>query len=229
MFFKRTILVLLLSIFINSPNSVLARENCEYSDKARIQKIASNVTTSYTHKEVYATEKGEYNKIYFDVVISNVHKEIRIIDEDGNILTANENNEIIIKNKLAGSYLKYHIKGNIHGCYDDNLLLIYVTLPNFNKYYTDPICKKIPNYKLCNKWINIKETSYSQFKDASLKYIKELSKNNDSDAYDNKLTLFEKIISFLAEYSMIIFGTIIVVCLCSIIYLIRKDDFDLSI
>ena len=43
------------------------------------------------------------------------------------------------------------------------------------------------------------------------------------------LSLFEKIIEFLAKYSFIIFGSIIIICAGLIIYLNKKDDFDLSV
>lgn len=226
---KKIIYILLLLILINFPITVFAREICEFSEKARIQKIASNVTTSYVYREVKGVDKG-YNIVYFDVYISNVQDSIRIINtKTGERYYPNSNKEIIIKYQTAGSYLKYRILGNVTGCFEDNILDIYVTLPNFNKYYTDAICKKIPNYKLCNKWTNTSKTTYSQFKNASQKYIEGLNKHDDREVTENKLTLFEKVISFLADYSLIIFGSIVVICTGLIIYLIKKDDFDLSI
>ena len=51
----------------------------------------------------------------------------------------------------------------------------------------------------------------------------------ENTASENQESVFEIIIAFLAKYSLIIFGSIIIICAGLIFYLVRKDDFDLSI
>ena len=81
---------------------------------------------------------------------------------------------------------------------------------------------------MCNKWANIKMT-HEKFTQKVQAYLDSLIVSSENTASENQESVFEIIIAFLAKYSLIIFGSIIIICAGLIFYLVRKDDFDLSI
>ena len=184
--------------------------------------------SSYEYEEII-NENEKFNKVYFDVKLSNIHNDVYILDEQNyqNIYN-NETNEIIISKQKPGSHLKFSIYGNKPGCYEEKLTTVYVTLPSFNEFYTDPIWKNIPKYSLCNKWATL-NISHDEFIKKVNSYIKSLGKDPEIQETKNNITLFEKILDILAKYSLFIFVPIIILCAVLIFYLVRKDDFDLSI
>ena len=224
---KKNILILIFSILL-LPNIVNARKMCEYDDKTRLQRIASNIASSYTYKEEKNEETG-FNTVKFTVTLTNMHDDVVIIDEETNEhYYNNADREIVIENVKPGKYLKFLVYGNIDNCREEKVTTIYVTLPSFNKYYTDELCRNIPDYSLCNKWANIKMT-HEKFTQKVQAYLDSLIVSSENTASENQESVFEIIIAFLAKYSLIIFGSIIIICAGLIFYLVRKDDFDLSI
>ena len=153
---------------------------------------------------------------------------IASISIGGIYLTRDKEKEIVIENVKPGKYLKFLVYGNIDNCREEKVTTIYVTLPSFNKYYTDELCRNIPDYSLCNKWANIKMT-HEKFTQKVQAYLDSLIVSSENTASENQESVFEIIIAFLAKYSLIIFGSIIIICAGLIFYLVRKDDFDLSI
>lgn len=224
---KKYLNKIFLFILMCFPTVSFAREICEYEVQTRLQRIASNIATSYSYNEVF--EEGEqFSTVTFDVVLSNTHKDVYIIDEQTQQTYYNNSiSEITIAKQKPGKYLRFAVYGNVKGCYDQNLTTLYVTLPSFNKYYSDPLCRNIPDYSLCNKWSKI-DLSYKDFEKKINKYLQDAMKKEETITIGD-LTLFEKIIGFLAKYSFVIFGSIIIICAGLIIYLNKKDDFDLSV
>ena len=219
---------LILFLILCFPFIVNARETCDYEVQTRLQRIASNIATSYKYNEEFK-EGEQFSTVTFDVMLSNTHKDIYIVDEQTDQVYHNNSiSEITIARQKPGKYLKYSVYGNVSGCYEQKLTTLYVTLPSFNKYYTDPLCRNIPDYTLCNKWNKV-DMSYKDFQTKVNKYLESLSKRGSIITNDNDITLFEKIIDFLAKYSLIIFGSIVLICSVLIIYLVKKDDFDLSV
>lgn len=224
---KKYLNIVFLFIIICFPTNIFAREICDYEKQTRIQRIASNIATSYEYNEVFEEEE-KFSTVTFDVFLSNTHKDIYIVDEQTQQTYYNNSiSEITIAKQKPGKYLKFSVYGNIDGCYEQHLTTLYVTLPNFNKYYSDPLCRNIPDYVLCNKWSKV-DLSYKDFEKKINKYLQDSIKKEDIITIGD-LSLFEKIIGFLAKYSFIIFGSIIIICAGLIIYLNKKDDFDLSV
>lgn len=221
---KKVILFLILCF----PFIVNARETCDYEVQTRLQRIASNIATNYKYNEEFK-EGEQFSTVTFDVTLSNTHKDIFIVDEQTDQVYFNNSiSEITIARQKPGKYLKYSVYGNVNGCYEKKLTTLYVTLPSFNKYYSDPLCRNVPEYALCNKWVKADYT-YSDFQKKVNKYLESLSKQGSIVIGENEISLLEKILDFLARYSFIIFGTLIIICSILIIYLVRKDDFDLSL
>ncbi|MEG0137580.1 MAG: hypothetical protein RR708_01160 [Bacilli bacterium] len=224
---KKEFIILFITI-IFLPIRVFAREVCSYDSQSKMQKISSNIATSYDYIETFNPETG-FSDVTFTVYLSNINNMISIYDTESNKIIENTpSNEIVISNQQPGKYLKYYIYGNIDGCREIRISTIYVTLPNFNKYYSDPICRNIPDYELCNKWSQVNLT-YKDFSKKVNVYLSGLVEETKPGISVNNITIFEKIINFLANYSLVIFGSIIIICAGLIYYLIRKDEFDLTI
>lgn len=225
---KKNILFVFILVILILPNNIKAKDVCGYEDKTRLQRIASNISTSYTYKEEENEETG-YNSVKFTVTISNMHNDIYLINEEtGEIYKNNSSNEIIINDIKPGKYLKYFVYGNIDGCFGEKITTIYVTLPSFNKYYTDDICRNIPEYSLCNKWTSVKMT-HDQFTSKVNNYLDSLIVKPDKIKTDNKRSVIEIIESFIIKYGLLIFGLIILITVGIKAYLIKKDRFDLSL
>ena len=103
---KKNILILIFSILL-LPNIVNAREMCDYDDKTRLQRIASNIASSYTYKEEKNEETG-FNTVKFTVTLTNMHDDVVIIDEETNEhYYNNADREIVIENVKPAKYLKF--------------------------------------------------------------------------------------------------------------------------
>ena len=81
---------------------------------------------------------------------------------------------------------------------------------------------------MCGKWV-IANMSYDEFKEKVEDYIINRGGKSEIILPTSDLTTFEIVIGFLAKYSLLIFGSIIVMTSASMYYLIKKDEFDLDI
>ncbi len=227
------ILIFIILVFI--PNIVKA-DDCSVTNTSRLKKIASNITTKYDYVEnLPATGYGSVN---FTATISNVISDIYIMKVDdydnqlGTLYYGDSNNQVAISGLSEGTSYHFLAFGNIdNGCKGTLVYEFYVTTPNYNKYYTNTLCKKVPDYKFCQKWVNTNLTEEEFTKNIN-EYIKSLeveeTPTEDETSEDNN-QLFIKIVEFLTKYNIPIFGSLVLVSLLGIIYLKRKDNFDLKV
>lgn len=225
-----------LGILLFLPNIVYADETCSVSNIARLKKIASNISTTYDYTE--SIPATGYGNVTFTATISNVTKDIYVMKVDnyytlqGTIYQGDENNQIQINDLSAGVSYHFVVFDNIgNECQDDLIYEFYITLPNYNKYYINPVCDKVPNYKYCQKWTNVNLTE-TEFVNSVNKYIKSLEETDDqedTDSNNDKYSTFIEIMEFLSKYSIAIFGSIVLISAGGIIYLKKKDNFDFKL
>ncbi len=218
---KKIILFLLISMFTFSA-SALTYGGCNYSDVSRMKSIVTNINLSYDYKIIN-------NEAYFDVTLSNLTEDIYFYDtitQKNYYYSDTNNGEIIISNykPTSGSYKFYSAK---NACYGISLGTKYYNFPVYNKYYSDPLCKDIPNYSLCQKWgyVNYSQDEFekmiSDYKDS--KPIE--SDNNINVEY--KKTFIEKLIDVYINYYYYFLGFLILVCSIIIIVNNKKNQFKL--
>lgn len=202
----------------------LVNAQCEYSEKSKLQSLAGNLNFSYNYKEIGT---GIDSSVDFNIIISNLVPELYIVDQT-NVKVYNYNNssDIMINGYNSGSTIQFIVYGNTDNCRGIELITNYVTLPSYNRFYKDPICNDVSNYKLCNRWTKV-DLSHSEFIKRVEKY-KEQIKDEQTTVIEEEISLIEKMMMFLLDYGVYLFGGIIVICSVLIFYFKRKDDFDLK-
>lgn len=216
-------LFMLFFLIISIPNSVKAY--CDYNELARLKKIATNVTHSVEYIE-------KDNNVEFIVTLVNLHPDIYIKDTIKNTFyyysdAGKETHEIVISGYKPGNTIKYEVY-NVQQPYCDIQVLLdkYVTLPPFNPFYNDAVCADAEEYRLCQKWVEVK-VDYATFKKEVEKYKRGRDKNLEDEPKDD-LGNVGKFLSFFVKYYIYILGAIILVCLILIYRINKKNSFDFS-
>ena len=188
---------------------------CDVKTKSDLNKIGNNV--NYTYDEIYVNDM-----YYFDVKLLNVNNNIYILDENRKMVYYyNGNSTIDLGQYISGSNIKLKIysKNQSEGCNDLPITNIYISLPNYNVFSKDKLCKGIENYTLCQKWANV-DMTYDQFKTRVYKYLESLKPV--IDPIIDEETLLDKIFDFILEYHKVGLVIIIVLGTGGIIYLNLK-------
>lgn len=205
-------------IFFFTPSIVKA---CSYSDISRLKKLVSNISFSYDYIE-------EGHTINFSVTINNMHNDVYFIDAtSGETYYKGDTDEIVINGYGQGSNIRYIFYGNTGTCKDIQLSIQYVTLPYYNIFYKDDLCKGLEEFKLCQKWTTVGIKNYSEFKKEIYNYLKSLEGKEPTDeTVVVGESIFSIILGYLLKYYYVVLIIIIVVCLFAMYRLSKKDSFD---
>ena len=215
------VILFVFSLLMFMPNVVSAE--CDYNEKNKLQSLATNLNFTYNYKEI--ENNGNYS-VKFSITVANLQPELYVVDQTNmKIYYYNDNKEVTISNYNAGSTTQFIVYANVGECRGQQLITNYITLPSYNRYYKDPICEDVTDYKLCNRW-SLVNLSYDDFVKKVKEYKEQVSE--EIPIVNKEPDLIEKIIDFLSKYSIYLFGGIALVCSGLIFYLKRKDDFDLS-
>lgn len=210
---KKLILIMMFSFLMLLPVNIKAL--CTYNDKAILRKKASNVIPSYTYKE---SEDG----VSFSITLTNLSSDIYIIDKTTGIrYPYNNSSELTIDGYSAGSKIQYEIYAVDSNCIAKYLTIKYVNLPNYNKYYKDPLCVGKENYSVCYKWNKV-DITYDEFKKRVNTLYNESIKEEPKE---EELTIFDKIYNFLHDYYIFIFIGLTVIVFGIIMIRNKKNDF----
>lgn len=194
------LMILLLLIF---PVSTKAYYNsCSVSDTVKLNKVASNVLSNYTY---YIDSAGN---LKFKIIVNNLHSYLYLYDTQTK-QTYYSTGEISIMNYGPGANLKFELRSNLGYCKGVYVSSIYVTLPYYNKYYSDELCKGIENYKLCKRWTKV-NLSYEEFKNEITKYRNSLKKP-DAIVDDYNKSILEIILDFYFDYYYVILPPIVII------------------
>ena len=215
------VILFVFSLLMVMPSIVNAQ--CDYSEKGRLQSLAGNLNFSYNYIEV---DDGINSSVDFSITITNLRPELYIVDQTNIRIYYYNGSDVVINGVNPGTTVQFIVYGNTKNCKGVELITNYVTLPSYNRFYKDDVCSDISGYQLCNRWSKV-NLSYEEFVEKVLKYKSQLKKENPSSNVE-ELGIIDKIVNFLSKYSLYLFGGIIIICSGLIIYLKRKDDFDLS-
>lgn len=190
---------------------------CDFSIKAKLKKLSSNISTSYV-----PVEQG--NKVTFDITISNIYPNLVVIDrETGREYRYDASREIPSQITLSGyesdQTYRFEVYADKENCSEESLNIYYVTLPAFNPYYKDQLCKGIEHYKLCNKWLK-HSLSHDEFIKEITAYKESL--NQPKNQTEKKETE-NSMLAFIKEYYYIFIG-LGILGIGYVIYVRRKRD-----
>ena len=220
---KIKVMLFVFSLLMVMPN--ITKAKCDYEEKSRLQTLASNLNFTYNYTKI--KEENNFSKVGFNITIANMQSELYVVEQTNQkIFYYNNQKEIVISNYNPGSTIEFIVYANTNSCLGERLITNYVTLPPYNQFYKDPICDGVVGYQLCNRWAYV-SMSYDEFVENVKSYKEKMNQGNILPEEPDE-DLIEKIIAFLSKYSFYLFGGIIIICSGLIIYLKRKDDFDLS-
>ena len=208
-------IIFLISFFTFSSNT---KASCTYSTTANLKKLATNVNVTYTYKI-------QDNKATFDIRFANLTNDIYLYDSLNDkkyVVTG----EIVLKDFQDGQKYRFFIKSNNNDCKDEVLTTKYVTLPKYNTFYGNELCKGIEDYVLCQRWGAFNISSYYDYQMQINKYKASLIKEKKEEKEIEEKTFFEKVGSFLLKYYVFILLGIIIVCSTLIYFLRKKDRFE---
>lgn len=217
---KKNILFILVS-FIFTNSSALTYDGCDYSTIARMKSIVSNINISYDYKIVN-------NDAHFSITLNNLTEDIYFKDTNsGNVYYySNTNKGEIIIHDYSGVSGSYKFYSNNNNCKGMSLGTKYYSFPSYNKYYNDPLCESIPNYSLCQKWVNV-NYSRDEFENLVSEYLNTEEGVKEKIMIEYSKSFLDKVIQFYIDYYWIILGSLILIGVIVIFIYNRKNRFNL--
>ncbi len=196
------------------PIKTLAK--CTDSDRVKLHKLASNVTFSYEYVE-------KDNRVTFNIIVTNLTKDL-ILYEKSNNREYNQNGELTIKGYGKDDIAKFYIYAKDDTCISSPLISNIMNFPSYNPFYKDDICKQIPNYTYCKKWIN-NPYDYETFKKNAYKFIEENKKQKieEEKQVEQVKSMFDYLGEFYVRFYYLILPTIIVICFAMMYKLNKKN------
>lgn len=193
----RYLVYILLSFSCLFPFSVNAE--CDYQRKAELSRIASNVQFSYNYDE----------NNNFTVNITNLTDDIYIKYEDyatlyDQFIQGSNEFQMVIPSGLT---MKYSIYSKDSFCPDEFIMDKFVSTPKYNLYSESEECKKNPEFKYCQRWMDT-TIDQTKFNTELSKYVNSLK--SDNDKLESGESVFSIIFNFFKEN--IIFTVILVLC-----------------
>lgn len=202
-------LILLIILFPIKANALV----CSNQDMVKLKSEAQNITTTYDYKE-------ENNNVTFNITFSNLNTDLYLLETIEKKSYYYIGNEMTLTGYKAGESYKFKVYATNSLCDTDALYTVYVTLPYYNNYYKDELCKGIEDYELCQKWIKNKIT-YDEFKNKITDYKKVIDKeDNNPDKNKTVKGIFDYLIEFYIKYYYIVLPLIIII---SVVYVYKNN------
>lgn len=213
-------LIIVISMFFKLDVSAL-NVACTQKEQMRLRTLANATQITYEFVDD-AEEPG------FTVKISGFSSDFYVYDKTTDILFKYIDNPIVkMSGLIPGSTNKLPFYASDTGiCSGYFIMTKTLTLPKYNKYYSNSLCKGHETFELCKKFSAIKIPSYNYFYSRITQHIREDEKQK-IDKKDNPVTeeknFFEKTIKFLADNYIILSIATAVVVISSVVFIqIRK-------
>lgn len=204
---------LLLFLVVLLPTNVKAFK-CSNEDSVKYQALAQNINYTYDYVE-------ENNSVYFNITLVNLNSELYIYDVYNNNTYNYTQSEILLSNYKPGNVYKFKVYPTNNDC-KDILKTIYISIPYYNYYYSDPLCDGLDSYKYCQKWSNV-TIDYDKFVSLVTSYKESIISDNDIIETKEYKTILDYFIEYYLTYYYI--GLPIII-LSSLIYIIIKNKND---
>lgn len=218
---KKKILIILFILFIFKSNALaLKYGGCEYSDVSKMKQLTTNINVTYTYKITN-------NIAYYDVTLTNLTKDMYIVDSvSKQKYYSFPNGELTIRNHVAGS-VTFKVYSNKSECKGILLGSKYASLPVYNIYHSNDICKNLDGFLYCKKW-GTKTYTYAEVKKAVDDYYDKMKREERVTPKPIHIkTFWEKLLDFYIKYYIIILISIVALSITGIQIRKRKNRFKL--
>lgn len=244
------VICVLLSSLIGT--SFVGAATCDTDEKASLNNLASNVVVNYEVKEVElhdvpvpdtyegTEQESEYYSVAETVMVNvlNLNEKIKVeVYDDSNRLvktinysdTTNGNISFSKGNLEKLEKYTFVIKAsNSTNCNGEEIKVLYLQIPRFNKYSYEYVCNIVPDYYLCQKFVTFDEVDYEFFRDninkelekVDLMLIDEETKKNEGKSFWNKTKEFVKD----NKYVFITIGALVVIGGATFIVIKKRRD-----
>lgn len=202
-------------------DKILALE-CSSSDKERLQKLANNISV------IVEEENNGNGNIVFSATFTGISDDIRIFNPKNWMYYRNLSNsdigEVTINNLYQGTSYRFEIYSSTGACSFKIFRTITLSIPKYNKYYSDPICENVKEYKLCQKWIDNDNMPYDEFLNKVNNYIEESKKENNNLEESSSDNQFD--FDFGKFYKIVYFPSLVVTLILTglLIYFWSKEN-----
>lgn len=210
----KKLLIILITIALLIPINTKAWY-CEYKTLSNLKTLASNITYTYSYELIN-------NEPIFKITLSNIPKNVYIINSasESNYYPVKDMDQVTFSNYKPGKSYQFIVRTNEEFCETQEVSRIYVPIPSYNKYYSDPLCLEFPDHNLCSRWANV-NMSYEEFKNKMVFFKQEEAlKNIEAKKESNKLIEW-----YINNYYLLL-PTIIIICIGYIYNIKQKDTFD---
>lgn len=217
---------------------------CSLETKNNLRIDAANVTINYQPVEVsdsYGTDDAgnhyEVSSYYFDIKIYNINSKLNVIvsSSDGGaekeLILSYKNigtdGAITIRKKASTelSNLVFEIRGsNSTGdCALETLRTMRLTLPKYNSLAEREICSDIPEFYMCQKYINfdIKPENFSK-EVKKYKEKKEKENNSSNVEVENNNSVTSKAADLINKNKYFIVGAILLTGVIVTVIIIKR-------
>lgn len=228
---KHCIYIIMIFVLLLMPKMVYADGLygiCDYKDLSDYRALANNVNITYSYDMV----KGEP---IFSITLTNLSEYMYVTDVYRNKTYYNSNftkeNELTLTGYTNNQKVKLQIYTRDGGCSDQLLTTKYITIPAYNKFYSDEVCDGVEEYSLCQRWAAV-SIDYDEFVAKVTEYKEKKFAREEAINFKNKETLLEKIFTFVGEYyAILVCGVIVIVLIIGAIQKIflKKNQFDFKV
>lgn len=226
MLIKKFLMLITVVLFIPHVNAA-----CDENRIKELKELAKNIeiTTGLASDDESGTINNDYSVNDYgemvpqgstQIIISGMSKEFNIIDatyERTFIYEYFTDNALVLNNEIHGyrTFKVYSPECN------QEIRSIYIKVPRYNEYSTDPLCEGISGNDLaiCGTWYD-KEVDYDTFKSMVADYKKMIAEEEKEN--DKKNVIIDKIVDFVKEYYLYIIGAVILIIAISVIVVIRR-------
>lgn len=211
-FFLCTLFVALL--FFWRINTLALNTACTQAEKVRLRELVNATQITYEFYEVEDEDTGLFQG--YKVSISNFKPDFYVYDSDTASSFIYKGNSVVTVGHFPGGTtykFPFYASGGTP-CEGYLIMTKNLQLIPYNPYSEDPLCKGHETYELCKKFTLIKITSRSDFENRMHQYIKSLDNPKKEEPIIEepaaKKTIWQSILSFLADNYMIFLVSIII-------------------
>ncbi len=214
---KHSRVLIILALFVLFPKTVSASSHsCTNEEKVYWKNLAQNVVVSYD-------AITDNNKVKFTITFSNLTKDLEIYDLDNQKWYSTTKKEYTINKSKDNKTYRFDIYTKDEFCGRVASYTVYASIPAYNKYQNDKLCKGIEEYKLCQKWASV-SYDYDTWKSKVEEYRKSLIKDDNKEEKNNNYSILEKIVDVYGDIYYIVLPAIVIVGVISIYIYNKKRE-----